>query len=148
MRFQGFPFPAGWSALQRRAALGITAALVTIALILACVLQPTSIAWLFRLGVMQPYPWANTMSLQSVSMVSADDGWAVGHISGKPTTLLMRYSRGQWTILPKPAGLDDTSAFTAVSMVSAQDGWAWASMPTPIGDHYHSFRPRRCPAAL
>ena len=88
------------------------------ALILACVLQPTSVAWLFRLGVMQPYPWANTMSLQSVSMVSADNGWAVGHISGKPTTLLMHYSRGQWTILPKPVGLDDTSAFTAVSMVS------------------------------
>ena len=141
MRFQSFPFPVGGSALQRRAALGITAALVTIALILAYMLQPTFVPWLFRLGVMQPYPWANTMSLQSVSMVSADDGWAVGHISGKPTTLLMRYSRGQWTILPKLAGLDDTSEFTAVSMVSAHDGWAWASMPIPIGDRYHSFRP-------
>jgi hypothetical protein len=74
-------------------------------------------------------------------MVSADNGWAVGHISGKPTTLLMHYSRGQWTILPKPVGLDDTSAFTAVSMVSAHDGWAWASMPIPSSDRYHSFRP-------
>lgn len=141
MQLQGFPFPAGWSALQRRVALWITTALVIVALILAYVLQPTFSAWLSRLGVTQPYPWANTMSLQSVSMVSADDGWAVGHISGKPTTLLMRYSRGQWTILPKPAGLDETSAFTAVSMVSAYDGWAWASMPIPIGDRYHSFRP-------
>jgi hypothetical protein len=141
MQLQGFPFPAGWSVLQRRAALAITATLVTAVLVLACMLQSTTVAWLSRLGITQPYPWANTMSLQSVSMVSADNGWAVGHISGKPTTLLMRYSRGQWTILPKPVGLDNQSEFTAVSMVSAHDGWAWASMPIPIGDRYHSFRP-------
>lgn len=124
----------------RRVALGIGVVLATVLLILGN-MQQTSFTWLYHLGIGQPYAWANTMSLQSISMVSADDGWAVGHISGQPTTLLMRYSRGQWTILPKPAGLDNHSQFSAVSMVSANDGWAWASAMTPIGDRYHSFTP-------
>lgn len=141
MQSHGFSFPSVPSAHQRRVALGIGVILVIVALILAYIGWPTVLAWLSRLGVTQPYPWASAMSLQSISMVSADDGWAVGHISGAPTTLLMRYSRGQWTVLSKPAGLDDTSEFTAVSMVSAHDGWAWASKPIPIGDRYHSFRP-------
>lgn len=141
MRFQGFSFPTTWSSQQRRIALGISVVLLAAILMLACLWQPSVVRWLSRIGATQPYPWASTMSLQSISMVSADDGWAVGHISGQPTTLLMRYARGQWTILPKPDGLDNTSEFTAVSMVSANDGWAWASMPIPIGDRYHSFRP-------
>lgn len=137
-RVPSFAIPL--AANQRRVALGIGVALAAVLLIVACA-QQTSLAWLYSLGIGQPYRWADAMSLQSISMVSADDGWAVGHISGKPTTLLMHYSRGQWTILPKPAGLDELSEFTAVSMVSARDGWAWASMPIPIGDRYHSFRP-------
>lgn len=141
MPTRGLSFTSRLTDHQRRVALGISLGLTIVVLILACALQPTSFAWLSRLGLGQPYPWANTMSLQSISMVSARDGWAVGHISGKPSTLLMHYSHGTWTILPKPAGLDDTSEFTAVSMVSAHDGWAWASMPIPIGDRYHSYRP-------
>lgn len=141
MPTRGFSFTSRPTLHQRRVALGISLGLTIVVLILVCALQPTFFAWLSRLGVGQPYPWADTMSLQSISMVSADEGWAVGHISGKPTTLLMHYSRGQWTILPKPAGLDDTSEFTAISMVSSRDGWAWASKPIPIGDRYHSYRP-------
>lgn len=141
MRPHGLSFLMAWSAQQRRLALGIGLVLMIGALILVSERPPLAGPWLYRLDVGQPYPWAETMSLQSISMVSAEDGWAVGHISGAPTTLLMRYSRGQWTILPKPAGLDNMSEFTAVSMVSAHDGWAWASKPIPIGDRYHSFRP-------
>jgi hypothetical protein len=137
---RGPSFTISLSPHGRRVALGISLVFATVLLILACA-QQNPLDLLSHLGVAQPYPWADAMSLQSISMVSADDGWAVGHISGKPTTLLMHYSRGQWTILPKPAGLDDESEFAAVSMVSGSDGWAWASMPIPIGDRYHSFRP-------
>jgi hypothetical protein len=121
-------------------ALGIGVVLAILALTLACT-QQASFAWLYRLGIGQPYPWADAMSLQSISMGAADDGWAVGTISGKPATLLMHYSHGQWTILPKPTGLDDTSEFAAVSMISSHDGWAWASKDIPLGDRYQSFRP-------
>jgi hypothetical protein len=138
---QGRSFTTSLSAHWRRVALGIGVVLATVLLIVLACTQQTPFVWFYHLGIGQPYSWANAMSLQSISMVSADDGWAVGHISGKPTTLLMHYSRGQWMILPKPVGLDDQSEFTAVSMVSASDGWAWASMPIPIGDRYHSFRP-------
>ena len=137
---RGPSFNIPLSTHQRRVALGVCIVLATALLILAWVEQnPQDV--LYRLGLAQPYPWANAMSIQSISMVSADDGWAVGNISGKPATLLMHYSHGQWTILPKPAGLDDTSEFSAVSMVSASDGWAWASKDIPLGDRYHSFRP-------
>ncbi len=128
------------SSLQRRVAIGLCVVLVAIALIVGCTQKATQ-AWLVQLSAGQPYFGASEMSLRSVSMVSPDDGWAVGGISGKPTTLLMRYSHGLWTVLPKPAGLGDDSDFAAVSMVSSTDGWALASMDIPLGDRYHSFRP-------
>ena len=118
------------STYQRRVALGICLVLA-IALLITALAQQIPQAALYRLGLAQPYPWANAMSLQSISMVSSDDGWAVGDISGSPNTLLMHYSHGQWTVLPKPAGLDDSSEFSAVSMVSSHDGWAWASKDDP-----------------
>lgn len=132
-------FVASWSSSQRRMVLGICVVLATVLVLFACAPRvPFLLLW--RLGVAQPYPWADAMSLQSISMGSADDGWAVGHISGTPTTLLMHYAQGRWTILPKPAGLDDLSELTAVAMVSPSDGWAWASRNIPIGDRSHSFR--------
>ncbi|HET9111016.1 MAG TPA: hypothetical protein VFN78_09350 [Ktedonobacterales bacterium] len=128
------------SSFQRRLAVGVCAVFAIIALVAGCTQKATQ-AWLYQLGTSQPYFGANEMSLRSVSMVSPDDGWAVGGISGDPTTLLMQYSRGQWTVLPKPAGLQDHSDFAAVSMVSHNDGWALASMDIPLGDRYNSFRP-------
>lgn len=128
------------SPFQRRLAVGVCAVFAIIALVVGCTQKATQ-AWLYRLGTGQPYFGASEMSLRSVSMVSPNDGWAVGGISGSPTTLLMHYSHGQWTVLPKPAGLGDDSDFAAVSMVSSTDGWALASMDIPLGDRYHSFRP-------
>lgn len=140
MPLHGPAFAIPISPRKRRMALGICAVLAAALLVVAGVRQNPR-ALLYHLGLVDPYPWASTMTFQSISMVSADDGWAVGYISGKPTTLLMHFSHGQWTILPKPAGLDDYSEFAAVSMVSASDGWAWASMDIPIGDRSHGFRP-------
>jgi len=122
---------------QKRLAVAALGAALLVALLACAMLKP----YAFRFLRAEPYPWANTMSLHSISMVSADDGWAVGVISGSPTTLLMQYRHGQWTILPKPAGLDDHSEIGNVAMVTASDGWALASMPIPIGDRYHSYRP-------
>jgi hypothetical protein len=121
-------------------ARGIGVVLGTALLALACALEGPA-ALLYRLGVGQPYPWADAMSVQSISMISADDGWAVGHISGRPTTLLMHYQHGRWTILPKPMGLDDTAEFAAVSMLSAADGWALVSTPFWFDSRHQGFRP-------
>ncbi len=132
------PFVSSLSGPQKRIAVAIGATLVVALVGCACMaLNPSALTFLRG----EPYTWASAMSLQSVSMVSADEGWAVGNISGSPSTLLMHYHKGQWTILPKPAGLDNHSEISNVAMVSASDGWALASMPIPIGDRYHSYRP-------
>src|SRR5258708_7953686 len=109
------------SPTQKRIALVAGAALV-VALACACVTVGPLASYAWRALSGQPYAWANTRSLNSGSMVSADAGWAVGNISGTPNALLMHYLHGRWTILPKPAGLDPSSEFGAVSMVSASDG--------------------------
>jgi hypothetical protein len=137
---RGLSFTISLSAYRRRVALGICLVLATVLLILGCA-QQKPLEWLYRLGVAQPYPWADAMSLQSISMVSSSEGWAVGHISGSPNTLLLHYQQGQWTVLPKPTGLDDTSEFAAVSMVAADDGWALVSTPMWFDSRHRGFRP-------
>ncbi len=81
------------------------------------------------------------MSLQSISIVSADNGWAIGHISCKPTTLLMRYSRGQWTILPQTRwSRRYVRIYRRLNGVGAR--WLGLGLHAfPGSDHYHSFRP-------
>ncbi len=85
------------------------------------------------------YPYRSAIQLDGVAMTGAGAGWAVGNISGKPTTLLMRADAGRWTILPKPAGLDDTASLQAVAMTSPQDGWLIAQNPIPKHDRYNTF---------
>jgi hypothetical protein len=110
------PFISSLSGRQQRIVVSIGASLVIVLVGCACVaLNPSALYFLRR----EPYAWASAMSLQRVSMVSADEGWAVGSITGRPNTLLMHYFQRKWTILAKPAGLDDRAEFAAVSMVSA-----------------------------
>jgi len=127
------------SPVWKRIALTEGAVVLAVAAI-ACVTVGPLAAYSWRALSGQPYAWAGAMSLRSVSMVSADEGWAVGNISGSPNSLLIRYQHGRWTILPKPAGLDKTSEFGAVSMVSATDGWALASIPYHFHDARNSMR--------
>lgn len=103
MRFPTLPLTVRLSPRAKRIALWLATLLGACVLGLSCALAPV----LLYMRSHEPYTWASAMTLQSISMDSTDDGWAVGVISGKPTTLLMHYSRGQWTILPKPTGLDD-----------------------------------------
>ena len=72
--------------------------------------------------------------LYSVSMVSADEGWAVGGsvlpqgrgwvVDGMTIGMLLHYARGTWTLAA--GGTSDTPVFTQVRMRSATDGWAFA----------------------
>ena len=74
-------------------------------------------------------------SLNGISMVSADDGWAVGSATREkvvsqypektpPTIpLLFHYTGGAWQLTKVPAGLNGSQLFT-VAMRGAQDGWA------------------------
>lgn len=70
------------------------------------------------------YDFANAITFRDVSIVSPDEGWAVGVISGAPNDVLTRLHDGHWTVEPKPEGLDDMASIYSVSMVSATDGWA------------------------
>jgi photosystem II stability/assembly factor-like uncharacterized protein len=62
------------------------------------------------------------LSLQGVSMISADDGWAVGtqYAGGKPqTSAFLRYQNGFWSEVASPQGL-----LYSLAMISPTDGWA------------------------
>jgi hypothetical protein len=87
------------------------------------------------------YPYRSAIQLDGVAMTGGGAGWAVGNIAGKPTTMLMRADAGRWTILPKPAGLDDTASLQAVAMTSPQDGWLIAQNPLWKHDRYNTFIP-------
>lgn len=85
-----------------------------------------------------PFPtWSSlglSIVLYSVSMVSADEGWAVGGsvlpqgrgwvVDGMTIGMLLHYARGTWTLAA--GGTSDTPVFTQVRMRSASDGWAFA----------------------
>lgn len=68
--------------------------------------------------------------LNSVSMVSADEGWAAGgsvlppNADGMTIGVLLHYTHGRWIFAL--GGTSDTPVFSEVHMRSATDGWAVA----------------------
>jgi hypothetical protein len=92
-------------------------------------------------SIRDEYTLRAAIQLNSVSMTGGGSGWAVGEIGGKPNTVLMRADAGRWTILPKPAGLDNMATLQAVAMTSPQDGWLIAQNPIWKHDRYHTFIP-------
>ncbi|HEX6797705.1 MAG TPA: hypothetical protein VF116_08330 [Ktedonobacterales bacterium] len=94
---------------------------------------------------------AGTM-LTGLSMVSPNEGWAIGQImrdgsSAKaPVTgtgsLLLHYTAGQWTIAARYPSL----ALASIAMVSTSEGWISGSAPAPSDSsqrvavllHYHA----------
>lgn len=86
------------------------------------------------------YDFANAITLHDVSIVSPDEGWAVGDIGGAPNAMLMHLHDGHWTVEPKPDGLDDMASVYSVSMVAADDGWAVADAGfRHDGKPYHPY---------
>lgn len=62
------------------------------------------------------------LNLQGVSMISADDGWAVGtqYAGGEAqASIFLRYQNGRWSEVASPQGL-----LYSVAMTSPIDGWA------------------------
>jgi hypothetical protein len=69
-----------------------------------------------ELGLPDPF-------LESIAMVSADEGWAVGdggYAAVVPSAFILHYSGGKWT---KFDSLSDAELY-AVQMLSPTDGWA------------------------
>ncbi|MGZ3678565.1 MAG: WD40/YVTN/BNR-like repeat-containing protein [Ktedonobacterales bacterium] len=74
-----------------------------------------------------------SLVLYGVSMVSEDEGWAVGGsvlpqsggwvVDGSVNGVLLHYTRGMWVLA---AGGSDMPVFSQVRMRSATDGWAVA----------------------
>jgi hypothetical protein len=81
-------------------------------------------------------------SLASISMVSPEEGWALGGISTasqsastppSPTSpLLLHYTQGQWVQVANPLSSPVSSSEGVVVMRSASDGWM-AGIPDTIG---------------
>ena len=115
-------------ALRGTWTLGFTA--LTIALIVFLIVG----ALLFPSPKGQGYAGSADITLTSISMVSPDEGWAAGSISGSPQAILMRYQHGAWTIIAKPAGLGLRAGIIQVDMLSATDGWALSSVEIPAND--------------
>ena len=122
-------------ALRRTWTIGFTA--LTVALIGFLVLG----ALVFPSPKGQGYAGSADITLTSVSMVSPDEGWASGTISGSPQAILMRYQRGVWTIVPKPSGLGVRAGVSQVDMVSATDGWALSTVEIPVSGKQDAFTP-------
>src|SRR5258708_33666705 len=84
------------------------------------------------------YPLASAITLNSISMDSPSDGWAVGEMSGKPNNVLFHYHVGQWTIVkPLPEGTASMpgihTSLQSISMISSTDGWAIGNTSIPQG---------------
>ena len=57
----------------------------------------------------------------SVAMISTDDGWAVGWISG--SNMILHWDGSAWTRVSSPV-FQTVQMLTSVAMVSTDDGWA------------------------
>lgn len=122
-------------ALRSTWTIGFTA--LTVALIAFLVVG----ALMFPSPKGKGYAGSAAIMLTSISMVSPQEGWASGDISGAPATILMHYQGGHWTIVPKPSGLAQNARVTQVDMLSATDGWALSTVDIPIHDGQGSTTP-------
>ncbi len=76
------------------------------------------------------------ITLLSISMSSAAEGWAVGTTDGDhPQGVLVHYQRGKWTAINNPY---DTGILRGVFMLSDSDGWIVGDKGTIL--HYSSGR--------
>ncbi|HEU5199954.1 MAG TPA: hypothetical protein VFU32_09965 [Ktedonobacterales bacterium] len=72
-------------------------------------------------------PTQRGYALNSIYMVSASDGWAVGSAQGAQDPLIVHYTGGHWEQISNPSGtrvLASASWLTQVVMLSASEGWA------------------------
>lgn len=78
----------------------------------------------YRNNQWRPFTETNTVPLNGISMVSADEGWAVGGTGGgylgEKRSVLLHYKGGQWSPVDSPTDLQ----LNAVQMLSADEGWA------------------------
>jgi|GEM_PF-5515960 len=73
----------------------------------------------------------NIASLADISMVSSEEGWAVGANNAvtngntqHTASIILHYSAGQWKEVATP-NLGFDYGLSKISMVSATEGWAW-----------------------
>jgi hypothetical protein len=68
-------------------------------------------------------PWWGGGGLVGVSVVDANEAWAVGQDPSTGKAALDHFSGGNWSKV-KPTGVPDYSYFTAIHMLNASNGWA------------------------
>ncbi len=79
--------------------------------------------------------------LNAITMISADEGWAVGETTDAqmPQALILHYLHGKWTRV-SIAGSSSPSSLRAISMSSSVDGWIvgsdYSGMESGIALHY------------
>lgn len=101
---------------------------------------------------MTPQPLPANLDLNSISMVSPAEGWAVGHTTPPPNVpgsnvpklppgsnyidpVILHYHQGYWSQVPFPKLDQDYGAISlnGISMVSASEGWAVGNSVLPPG---------------
>jgi hypothetical protein len=89
-------------------------------------------------------PDGHTLVVEGFTMVSSDEGWAVGWDSDGNTDsfMLLHFSQGNWVpqTIPGVPGAPAIVDLHAISMVSANDGWAVGvqGSQTCVILHYHN----------
>ena len=79
--------------------------------------------------------------LNAVTMISADEGWAVGSTNDgqMPQALILHYAHGKWTRVSIAGGIS-FSSLRAISMSSRDDGWIvgsdYSGMESSMALHY------------
>jgi hypothetical protein len=63
-------------------------------------------------------------SLASISMVSADEGWAVGRQGA--VAIIVHYQGGKWSRVYESSGYSEP--LSSIDMLSASEGWSVGSM--------------------
>jgi hypothetical protein len=64
-----------------------------------------------------------TAFLDSIAMVSPDEGWVAGYSQSKRQSYLLRYTGGHWRPVEVPFQPTDGRYFGGIRMLSADEGW-------------------------
>ena len=73
-----------------------------------------------------------SVTLRSVAMVSANEGWAVGESTRTPASVFLHYINQHWTFDQDASrALDPSVTLAGISMLSTKEGWAVGSINIP-----------------
>jgi hypothetical protein len=89
--------------------------------------------FIVRSIIFQPTPLSHG-PLRSISMISDDEGWAIGETTVYPGYTLLHYVDNKWNLVASPEKAKANSTLVDISVLSQQEIWAIGNEPVPLSD--------------